>query len=247
MPKALASNWNGSGMILESAFQGRAGFRIHHPGRQGFHAPNPQRQTHRRWRQFGSPCDMVKEKLIDWKTAIMRVPADQLDQVLAPVFDREAVKNAKAIARGLPAGPGAATGKIYFNADRAVAAADKGEKVLLVRGRNFAGRFARHDRGRRHSDRAWRCQFTRGAGRAANGQSLHLRRQRRCTSITARKRCRSTAPSFSEGDDYLSIDGTSGTVYAGRARRRAVGNHPGCSHGDKTRAESRDISQCSIN
>ena len=77
--------------------------------------------------------DMVKEKLIDWKTAIRRVPADQLDQVLAPIFDRQAVKSAKCIAQGLPAGPGAASGKMYLNADRAAAAAAKGEKVLLVR------------------------------------------------------------------------------------------------------------------
>ncbi len=77
--------------------------------------------------------EMEKEKLIDWKTAIRRVPADQLDQVLAPVFDRKAIKAAKCIARGLPAGPGAASGQMYFNADRAVLAAQKGEKVLLVR------------------------------------------------------------------------------------------------------------------
>src|SRR5436305_487620 len=57
-------------------------------------------------------CDMVREKLIEWKTAITRVPADQLDQVLAPVFDRAALKSAKAIASGLPAGPGAATGRV---------------------------------------------------------------------------------------------------------------------------------------
>src|SRR3989449_5361754 len=77
--------------------------------------------------------EMEKEGLIDWKTAIRRVPADQLDQVLAPVFDRKAIKAAKCIAKGLPAGPGAASGKMYFNAERAVAAAQKGEKVLLVR------------------------------------------------------------------------------------------------------------------
>jgi pyruvate, orthophosphate dikinase len=77
--------------------------------------------------------EMEKEKLIDWRTAIRRVPADQLDQVLAPVFDRKAVKSAKCIARGLPAGPGAASGKMYFNAERAVDAAGKGQKVLLVR------------------------------------------------------------------------------------------------------------------
>ncbi len=58
--------------------------------------------------------EMVKEKLIDWKTAINRVPADQLDQVLAPVFDRAAIKAAKVIAHGLPAGPGAATGRDLF-------------------------------------------------------------------------------------------------------------------------------------
>jgi pyruvate,orthophosphate dikinase len=77
--------------------------------------------------------EMEKEKLIDWKTAIRRVPADQLDQVLAPVFDRNAVKAAKCIAKGLPAGPGAAAGRMYLNADRAAAAAARGEKVLLVR------------------------------------------------------------------------------------------------------------------
>src|SRR5437588_6288333 len=77
--------------------------------------------------------EMEKEKLIHWKTAIRRVPADQLDQVLAPVFDRKAIAAAKCIAKGLPAGPGAASGKMYFNAERAVLAAEKGEKVLLVR------------------------------------------------------------------------------------------------------------------
>ena len=77
--------------------------------------------------------DMVKEKLIDWKTAVLRNPADQLDQLLAPVFDSRKSAKAKAIATGLPAGPGAASGQIYLNADRAVAAAEKGEKVLLVR------------------------------------------------------------------------------------------------------------------
>src|SRR5205807_989668 len=92
--------------------------------------------------------EMEKEKLIDWKTAIRRVPADQLDQVLAPVFDRKAVKAAKCIARGLPAGPGAASGKLYLNAERAVEAASKGEKVLLVRNETSPQR-------RRKSCRYW--------------------------------------------------------------------------------------------
>src|SRR6185436_2586784 len=77
--------------------------------------------------------EMVTEKLISWEQAITRVPAEQLDQVLAPVFDRASIKAARVIARGLPAGPGAATGRIYFNADRAVEFAAKGQKVLLVR------------------------------------------------------------------------------------------------------------------
>src|SRR5438552_4364299 len=77
--------------------------------------------------------DMVKEKLIDWKTAVMRNPADQLDQLLAPVFDVNEAAKAAVIATGLPAGPGAASGQIYLNADRAVVAADRKEQVLLVR------------------------------------------------------------------------------------------------------------------
>ncbi|HZI31639.1 MAG TPA: PEP/pyruvate-binding domain-containing protein, partial [Candidatus Binatia bacterium] len=77
--------------------------------------------------------DMVKSKLIDWETAILRNPADQLDQLLAPIFDLAEVKKATPIATGLPAGPGAASGKVYLNADRAVAAEERGEKVLLVR------------------------------------------------------------------------------------------------------------------
>src|SRR6188472_3064914 len=77
--------------------------------------------------------DMVKEKLIDWKTAVQRNPADQLEQLLAPVFDASELARVKPIATGLPAGPGAASGQIYLNAERAVTASEKGEKVLLVR------------------------------------------------------------------------------------------------------------------
>ena len=122
--------------------------------------------------------EMEKEKLIDWKTAIRRVPADQLDQVLAPMFDRAGGQGAKCIAKGLPAGPGAASGKIYFNADRAVEAAAEGRKGSARPQRNLARRFARHDRRRRHSHGQRRRQFARGAGRPADGQGLRLRRER---------------------------------------------------------------------
>ena len=87
--------------------------------------------------------EMVKEKLIDWRTAITRVPADQLDQVLAPIFDRAALANAPTIATGLPAGPGAASGKIYFNADRAVEAAARNEKGAARPHRDLARGSAR--------------------------------------------------------------------------------------------------------
>src|SRR4029453_9245967 len=60
--------------------------------------------------------DMHKEKLIDWETAIMRNPADQLDQLLAPIFDLAEIKKAKELAKGLPAGPGGAGGKIFLDA-----------------------------------------------------------------------------------------------------------------------------------
>ena len=77
-------------------------------------------------------CEMVKEKLITWQEAVARVPADQLSQLLTPIFDRKAIKHAEVIATGLPAGPGAATGRIYFDANEAEAESAKG-KVLLVR------------------------------------------------------------------------------------------------------------------
>lgn len=77
--------------------------------------------------------DMVEEGLIDEDTAIKRIVADSLSHVLAPIFDRQAECTARKMAVGLPAGPGAASGKVYFNAVDAVAANDRGEKVILVR------------------------------------------------------------------------------------------------------------------
>ncbi len=77
--------------------------------------------------------DMVEEGLIDKKTAITRVEPDQINQLLHPTFDDESISAAKTIAQGLPASPGAACGKIFFTAEDAAAAAEKGKKVLLVR------------------------------------------------------------------------------------------------------------------
>ena len=75
--------------------------------------------------------DMVEEGLIDKETAIMRIEPEQLDQLLHPMFDPKAKKDV--VATGLPASPGAATGRIVFHADDAEEWADKGEKVILVR------------------------------------------------------------------------------------------------------------------
>ena len=75
--------------------------------------------------------EMVREGLIDKRTAILRVDANQVDQLLHPMFDKNAKK--EVIARGLPASPGAAVGQIVFSAADAEAWASQGKKVVLVR------------------------------------------------------------------------------------------------------------------
>jgi pyruvate,orthophosphate dikinase len=78
-------------------------------------------------------CDMVKEKLIDEKTALLRIPAQDLTQLLLPSFDPSKKKNVDVLTHGIPASPGAAFGKLAFTAEEAVQRAAGGEKVLLVR------------------------------------------------------------------------------------------------------------------
>jgi pyruvate,orthophosphate dikinase len=161
-------------------------------------------------------ADMVKEKLIDWETAIMRNPADQLEQLLAPIFDLSEVKKAKAIATGLPAGPGAATGKIYFNADRAVIAAEKGEKVLLVRvetsPEDLRGMIAAEGiltaRGGVSSHAALVARQM-GKVCVCGAAAVSIDYDKKTTTIAGH--------TFKEGD-FLSIDGTAGTVYAGQIK-----------------------------
>ena len=77
--------------------------------------------------------DMLDEGLIDEKTAVMRVSPSQLDELLHPVLDPASEKKATVIAKGLPAGPGGAVGKIVFTSAKAVEAAQKKEKAILVR------------------------------------------------------------------------------------------------------------------
>jgi len=175
--------------------------------------------------------DMYKEKLIDWETAVLRNPADQLDQLLAPIFDLAEVKKAKELARGLPAGPGAASGKIYLNADRAAEAESKGEKVLLVRNEtspeDLRGMIAAE-----------------GILTAKGGVSSHaalVARQMGKVCICGasavlidydKKTVTISGQTFKEGD-YLSIDGTSGTVYGGQLKTSPSEIITGTINGDK--------------
>lgn len=77
--------------------------------------------------------DMLRDNIIDEKTALKRMEPQKLDELLHPVFDKAALKSAKVIAKGLPASPGAATGQIVFFADDAEEWAEKRKKVILVR------------------------------------------------------------------------------------------------------------------
>jgi pyruvate,orthophosphate dikinase len=77
--------------------------------------------------------DMYHQGMIDEKTAILRVDPNRLDELLHPVFDKKAIKDAKLIAKGLAASPGAASGRVVFNADDAAEWAQHGEKVIMVR------------------------------------------------------------------------------------------------------------------
>jgi pyruvate,orthophosphate dikinase len=77
--------------------------------------------------------DMLAEGLIDEKTAVLRCEPAKLDELLHPVFDKTAMKNAKVITKGLPASPGAATGPIVFFAEDAEKSLAKGQRAILVR------------------------------------------------------------------------------------------------------------------
>jgi pyruvate, orthophosphate dikinase len=176
--------------------------------------------------------DMVKEKLIDWETAILRNPADQLDQLLAPVFDIAEVKKAKAVATGLPAGPGAASGKVYLNADRAVIAQEKGEKVLLVRNEtspeDLRGMIAAEGiltaKGGVSSHAAL---VARQMGKVCVCGASALEIDYGAKTVTA------SGQVFKEGD-FMSIDGTSGTVYGGELKTQPSEIITGMLQGDKT-------------
>ncbi|MEC8243350.1 MAG: pyruvate, phosphate dikinase [Verrucomicrobiota bacterium] len=159
--------------------------------------------------------EMVKERLIDWKTAIKRVPAEQLDQVLAPVFDAAAQRAAKKLCKGLPAGPGAASGKICMNAERAVEAARQGP-VLLVRQEtspeDLRGMIAAEGiltaRGGVSSHAAL---VARQMGKVCVCGAAELDIDYKTRSVKV------NGFTYKEGD-YLSINGTTGEIFAGELK-----------------------------
>jgi pyruvate,orthophosphate dikinase len=174
--------------------------------------------------------DMFKEKLIDWKTAVMRNPADQLDQLLAPVFDAAELAAASPIATGLPAGPGAASGQIYLNADRAVTAAEKGQRVLLVRvetsPEDLRGMIAAEGiltaRGGVSSHAALVARQM-GKVCVCGAAEVEVDYGARHVSVNGR--------TFKEGD-WMSIDGTAGRVYAGELKTAPSEIIAGLVHGN---------------
>ncbi|MBQ4650675.1 MAG: pyruvate, phosphate dikinase [Firmicutes bacterium] len=158
--------------------------------------------------------DMAEEGLIDKATAITRVAPEQIDQILHPTFDAMALKKIRPVAKGLPASPGAACGKIYFTAEDAVAAAESGETVILVRDEtspeDLAGMVAA-------------CGILTARGGMTSHAAVVARGMGKCCvagcssiSVSAGARTLATAwgRTFRQGD-YISIDGNTGFVYEG--------------------------------
>ncbi len=176
--------------------------------------------------------DMFKEKLIDWETAVLRNPADQLDQLLAPIFDLGRSEEGQGDRERSPR-----RSRRRFRQDlpqRRPRRRRRGEgrESPARPQRNQPGRSPRHDRGRRHPHRERRRLLARRARRPPDGQGLHLRRLRACRSTTPRRPSRSANKTFKEGD-FLSIDGTAGTVYGGQLATAPSEIITGMLNGDK--------------
>ncbi|MGI6669114.1 MAG: pyruvate, phosphate dikinase [Acetivibrionales bacterium] len=160
--------------------------------------------------------DMVNEGMITKEEAILKVDPRQLDTLLHPAFDPKALKEAKPIARGLPASPGAATGRIYFRAEDAVAAFKNGEeKIILVRletspedieGMNVSQGFLT-GRGGMTSHAA---VVARGMGRCCVAGCSEIR-----INETEKYFIDKNGNKYVEGD-WISLDGSTGNVYGER-------------------------------
>ncbi len=157
--------------------------------------------------------DMVNEGVIDKDEAIMRVMPDQLDQLLHPTFDAKALAEAEVIASGLPASPGAATGRVYFNADDVVRAKSRGEDAILVRmetsPEDIEGMVSAEGiltaRGGMTSHAA---VVARGMGKCCVAGCGEIRVDEAAKQFTVQD-------SVYKQGEYISIDGNSGKVYRG--------------------------------
>ena len=162
--------------------------------------------------------DMLQEGKLSKNEAIMRVEPNKLDELLHPVFDDKAVSNARVVAKGLPASPGAATGQIVFHADEAEDWADKGKKVVLVRietspedlsGMNVAEGILTA-RGGMTSHAA---VVARGMGKCCVSGAGSIKIDYKQRTLT----CGGIA--FKEGD-WISLNGTTGEVYEGQTKTK---------------------------
>jgi len=158
--------------------------------------------------------EMVKEKMITQKEALLRLEPKQLDQLLHPTFDPKQQKTKEPIATGLPASPGAATGKVVFSAEEAEACAEKGETVILVRietspedigGMNVAKGILT-SRGGMTSHAA---VVARGMGKCCVAGVSGINIDYKAKQFTAGK------VTVREGD-FISLDGSLGYVYEGK-------------------------------
>ena len=164
--------------------------------------------------------DLVKEGLIDEKTAIMRCEPQKLDELLHPVFDAKALKAAKVITQGLPASPGAACGQIVFHADDAQEWAKDGHKVVMVRietsPEDLAGMSAAEGiltaRGGMTSHAA---VVARGMGKCCVSGAGAIVVDYKAKTLTVE------GVTYKEGD-YISINGSTGQVYAGQIPTKAA-------------------------
>ena len=161
--------------------------------------------------------DLVNEGMITPKEALLKVEPKQLDQLLHPMFDNEALKNAKVIAKGLAASPGAGAGKIYFTASDVSEAKKRGEETLLVRletspediqGMNDANGILTI-RGGMTSHAA---VVARGMGRCCVSGCGELIIDEENKTLKTKD-----GLAFKEGD-YLSIDGSTGNVYGEKVK-----------------------------
>ena len=164
--------------------------------------------------------ELVEEGIIDEKEAIMRIEPNQLDQLLHPNFEEKSLKNAKIIAKGLPASPGASCGKVYFNANDVVKAAEKGEEVILVRletsPEDIEGMVVAQGiltaRGGMTSHAA---VVARGMGKCCVAGCGEIKVDEYYKEITVDNLV------IKEGD-YISLDGSTGCVYLGKVEKTDV-------------------------